>query len=106
MPGAFHEPGAQPFWRIYEGIARQALAGRIARKGHPMLGLTEHPLDSGELLVVAINYSPQPLETNLTFAEGWQAAQAWYGAFSGKATTPHLSIPANDAVVLRLAKEQ
>ncbi len=46
-PGGFHGPRAQPFWEIYRRVAEDVLAGRAVRKNHPLLGLTEHPLDEG-----------------------------------------------------------
>jgi hypothetical protein len=97
-PGGFHTPEAQPFWQIYREIAAPQIARRAVRKEHPMLGLTEHPLSENERVVIAVNYSPQRLETGITLTGGWQVGDSWRGpALDGQA--PTLSIPPNDAAV-------
>lgn len=99
-PGGFHAPDAQPFWQIYRRLAQRQLAGRVVRKQHPMLGLTEHPLSPSERIIVAINYGPTPLNDQLVFAPGWQARQVWRGDLSGD----HLTLPANEAAVFLAAR--
>lgn len=101
-PGGFHLPGAQPFWRIYETIAGQMLSSRAVRKTHPLIGLTEHRLDDSRRAVVAINYSPQPIQTTLSLSAGWSYAQDWHNHFNPRSTL----IPANDAVVFVVHKER
>jgi hypothetical protein len=94
-PGAFHTQEAPSLWRIYREVAAPMLAARAVQKDHALLGLTEHPLPDGRRVIVAVNYSPRPLETTLTFRDGWRPGPAWYGAQEGA----RLNIPQNDAVV-------
>ena len=106
-PGAFanevdaNAPGAQPLWRIYRQIAEKVTRARAVRKDHPMLGLTEHPLSAGERVVVAVNYSPEPLEETLALAAGWQITTTWRGALEGAKIT----LPPNDAAVFVVKKQ-
>jgi hypothetical protein len=100
-PGSLHGASAQPFWKIYGELARPFMRGRAVSKDLPQVGLTEHPLDEGRRVVVAINYSPDPVDVSLTLAEGWAWADAWYGAGPKQAgSTWHSHIAANDAAVL------
>ena len=106
-PGAFHSAEAQPFWRIYQHIARPFLKERVASKDHPLAGITEHPLDEHKRLVALINYSPAPLETKVNLAEGWLVGQAWYGAQPVQAEAGWLcTLPANDAVIFTVEKRR
>lgn len=102
QPGAFHEPGAQPFWTLYQTVAADVLARRAVHKNHPMLGLSEHPLNDQERVVVAINYSPTALNDTLSLAPGWTFAESWRGPLP----TPNLLIPANDAAVWRIVRRE
>ncbi len=94
-PGAFTDKDEQPFWQIYRAIAEPVTRARAARKQHPMLGISEHPLSESERVIVAINYSPEPLEDTLALAEGWKIAEIWRGKVEGN----KLSISSNDAAV-------
>jgi hypothetical protein len=98
-PGSFHKPDAQPYYRIYSTFAASLRAGRALQLDHPMLGITEHSLASGERVVVVINYSPEAVSTAYTLAPGWKADGAWYGDLSAGS----LVIPPNDALVLHLS---
>jgi hypothetical protein len=79
LPGAFHSADAQPFWKIYRHFALPFIARRALSKDNPMVGVTEHPIDSGKRVIVAINYSPEVQTIILTPAEGWRIDQAWHG---------------------------
>lgn len=102
-PGSFHGEKAQPFWKIYRHIAEPFVAARAVTKDHPMVGVTEHPLADGKRVVVLINYGPEPAETALTLADGWSAAESWYGALP--ASDYRCSINANDAIVFTVVRE-
>jgi hypothetical protein len=104
-PGSFHGAGAQPFWKIYEQLARPFMRGRAVSKDLPQVGLTEHPLDERRRAVIAINYSPEPVDVTLTLAEGWAWADAWYGAQPEQAGSSWRShIAANDAAMFLVLK--
>jgi len=105
-PGAFHRPDASPFWKIYAAIAAPHLAGRALSKDHPMVGVTEHPLDVRRRVAVAINYSPARVETALAMAPGWSVERVLAGAPpTGAGASARLTIDANDASVLVLRRE-
>lgn len=68
--GAFLESEA-PFWKIYREIASEVLRGRRIEKCTPTLGISEHPLPGGEgALAVLINYSPNPLSSDIGLPAG------------------------------------
>ncbi len=105
IPGAFHASDAQPFWRLYRHIAQPFVQERAVVKHHPMLGVTEHPLDAHRRVVVIINYSPEPVKTTLDLAAGWTVGAVWHGA-SGLDCDPTqakigaITLSQNDACVI------
>ncbi len=94
-PGAFHKDRAQSLWKLYRHIAAPLIENRVVTKTHPMLGVTEHPKPDGSRVIVAINYSPAPVQDTLTLAEDWALDEVWYG------TPPQ---PSAAALVCTLAK--
>ena len=100
LPGAFHAPDAQPFWRIYQRVGEKILAGRAVRKTQPMLGITEHPLDETERVVMVVNYSPAAARERLEFAPGWSVSAAYRGALEDGV----LTLPPNDAAVFHITR--
>ncbi len=100
QPGVFHEQNAQAYWQIYRQVAARLPVRRAARKTNPMLGLTEHPIDSNHSVMVLINYSPVPQAETLILLPGWEIEQVWHG--SAPAAQPgglSCLLPANDALV-------
>jgi hypothetical protein len=104
-PGGFHTSEAQPWWKVYARAAEKILARRAVQKDHPLLGISEHPLSQTERAIVAINYSPEPLETVVTLAQGWQAGAAWRGQVQPEGPGFLLSLAPNDAAVFQITKE-
>ncbi len=101
-PGAFHLTGAPPYWRLYAQVASAQIAKRIVREDHPMVGVTEHPEGGGaSCLAILINYSPEPVRTNLSLAAGWSVAETLVGEPPRNGVC---AIAANDATVLRLRR--
>jgi hypothetical protein len=98
-PGGFTGPDAQPFWKIYRFLAN-GIQARAITKDNPLVGITEHPLDETQRVVVLINYSPSVQNVPLTVADGWRITTNWYGPLPGD--DGQITIPANDAAVLLL----
>ena len=104
-PGVFHDPKAQPFWKIYHQVAGSLLSERILSVDAPSVGITEHVLEPGKSLVVLINYNPQPVRLEGKLSPGWELVDTWSGA------VPHMisvglriTLPANDGLVLVMEK--
>ena len=74
--GAFQHPGAH---RIYQTISQIACANRACRAASAGIGLTEHPINDAERIIVAINYSGESCDNPLTLAHGWEISQVHYG---------------------------
>lgn len=105
QPGAFHEQNAQPFWKIYRLAASKIPERRAAHKANPFLGITEHPLDSDQRVIVLVNYSPEPQADTLALSPGWQIDQVWHGsAPDGPPESPACSLPPNDGLVFTLRR--
>ncbi len=109
-PGAFHTPEAQPFWTLYRHIAQPFMQARAVTKHHPMLGVTEHPLEAHRRVVVVINYSPEPVKTTLNLASGWTVGTVWYGASGldydpAQAARATVTLPHNDALIITVEKQ-
>ena len=98
-PGAFHGPGAQPYYRIYQHIAADVIARRAVRVDHPTVSVTEHPLDDGRALAVVINHGPDAASVPLDLTAPWRVAASWYGPSPASGT---IDLPGNDAAVLLL----
>ena len=54
------------------------MSQRAVRKTDPFVGLTEHPLNDGRRIVIAINYSPEPRSVALQIAAPWAVEEAWF----------------------------
>jgi len=103
-PGAFTEPDAQPFWKIYRYFAEASgsMRSRSVTRDNTLVEITEHPLDENQRVVVLVNYSPTPQPVTLTFTSGWHARDGWYGllpADSGNNTSA-----TNDAAVFVISR--
>jgi len=104
-PGVLHHADAPAYWRVYRYVAQDAMARRVVRKQHPLLGVTEHPLDDGRLIVVVVNYSPDTIQDSLKPAEGWSVAQVLHGDATPQPSWVDVVVPGNDGAVLLLARD-
>jgi hypothetical protein len=95
-PGVLHTPEAPPCWSVYRHVAADVIRNRVVSKQQPMVGVTEHPCDAGSRVIVAINYSPEKINTRLTLARGWVLEDVLYGAVEPNG---ECALPANDAAV-------
>lgn len=98
--GAF-DKGAPAYAAIYKHIAQEVIAQRVVQQQNPFIGTTEHAINGNEKVVVAINYSAEAVLSELTVKKGWAITGTLYGT---KPAGNKLTILANEAVVLRLAK--
>ena len=103
QPGAFDRPDERPYWQFYRMVAQSEPGERAVTKNHPLLGLTEHPLNKGRRVVVAINYSPEPVQAEFALRRGWQMEGALWGApLAAGGPACQGEIPANDGVVFMI----
>lgn len=61
-----------PYYKIYQMVAQEQLAGRRIRSGNPLIGVTEHPVDETTAYAMVINYSDKPQDPALILQNGWQ----------------------------------
>lgn len=98
--GAFL-PNAAPYNMIYRVFAEQALGRRLIGKSAPNLGITEHPLDNQDTVIVLINHSPLALEDELVLSRSTEILSTLYGPTPESSSPGHFSIklPANGFAV-------
>ncbi len=103
-PGSFHRPEAFPCWQLYRHFAAGVLRERIARKSHPLVALTEHPLEADQRVLVALNLSPAPIAETLAVQPGWSLHAVLRGEVQENQANLTCRLPAHDAAVVVLAK--
>lgn len=102
-PGVFHAP-TTAFWKIYQIMAQTACAKRAVNKTQPQIGVTAHPIDAQRRLVIAINYSPDPMTETLTLRKPWSLERVLYGESAGQNSLTAVIKP-NDAMVFQITRD-
>ncbi len=130
-PGAFTAGPSAAAWRIYAsmsagvrggvsggvrgaalpgvrgGVSDVALpgvrGGRTCFCDDPMVTCTEHEVDEGNRIVVAVNNAPEARTCSFVIADGWRVSSVPVGGEDGQAEIDGaLRVGGNDAVVMRL----
>ena len=57
--GCFHGENLNPLYLLYREAAERAGIRRLVKTELPGVGITEHPLENGKTVCVAINYEPE-----------------------------------------------
>jgi hypothetical protein len=73
-PRAFEGPIAAPYWHIYKAFAPERLAVQI---DDPFIGVTEHRMPDGSLVVVATNHTNSARDLRLGLKDGFVMAGLW-----------------------------
>jgi hypothetical protein len=105
-PGAFLDPVQNPYWRIYQAIWDREVSGRVAHVDEPAVGLTEHPLNERQRILVLIQYDPHAVQSRLHLASGWKVEAVWKGQAQSDDQDVLVFIEANSACVLLVNKSQ
>ncbi|MBT3273476.1 MAG: beta-mannanase [Spirochaetales bacterium] len=102
-PGVFSSDSAIPFNNIYKTAARDVLQQRVAAVEDPMIGLTEHFVNDREVLIVAINYTPDQKSGKLSLTEGWILDKSYADVLGNCISVDRqYKIAPNDGIVCRL----
>jgi Cellulase (glycosyl hydrolase family 5) len=99
--GASHQPEKHPYFHIYETISKEVRGTRALQVREPHVAVTEHIESDSTRYSVLVNHSGVAREVGLNLLAGWSVAASLHGN-SPVAST--LTIPANDAIVLKLVK--
>ena len=91
---------AQHYSRIYEIAAEKAGIERLVRRSDRQLTLTEHPIDSSNVAVTAVNNECSPCDAALEIAAPWKVVKCINGTFSGG----KLALPEKTGAILYLKK--
>ncbi len=106
-PMAFLEKDSSEAWRIYSKIGAELIAGVVARKDEPMMGVTEHKLPDGRIACLVFNNGPERIARGvLDFAKGWRLEKAFPYGSTCRAKEPgaELDMPPCSGAVLLLKK--
>jgi len=101
-PGAFHLEESPPYWHIYRHISQETVRGRAVSKRHRFVAVTEHHIDGDHRIVIAINYSPERVDEQLTLAEGWSLGEFHRGRPTLEGVVLRVEISPNDALVFQV----
>lgn len=61
-----------PYYKIYAEFAKEAIEARILRAGDTIIGVTEHPTDDGNAIIIAVNYGDKPVNPQFKVKEGYK----------------------------------
>ena len=78
--GMLVDPTANPYYKIYQTVAADALLQKPIRSQTPDIGVTVHPVDDTHCYAVAVNYSARTLPCNFLPASGWRIKETLYGS--------------------------
>jgi hypothetical protein len=106
QPGAFLDPLQNPYWKIYQALGAQIHTGRIARVVEANLGLTEHPLNEGQRILVLIQYDPVDIQASLNLQPGWEVEATWQGQAKPTGQSVQVALEGNSACVILVKKIQ
>lgn len=90
---------------LYRQFAEDLLAARVVRKNNPWIGVTEHELEDGRVIIVLINYSTEPQEDIVAIAEPYRRVEADLPPESRRGRLQGVSLPANGHAILELRPE-
>lgn len=102
-PGSF-DLGGPGYWKVYQQLRAVGEDRRFVQNNNPHIALTEHVMDSGRILAVAINHTAERQVLECRFAAETLSTAAYYGSL-GEVTSWTLrgEISPFDAVVFEVA---
>lgn len=65
VPNAFDCTDSKKYYKLYEYILKPHINRSVISKSSPFVGVTEHPLNDGKEVIVAVNYIDEPIECRL-----------------------------------------
>ncbi|TVR64930.1 MAG: beta-mannanase, partial [Spirochaetaceae bacterium] len=98
-PGVFDHHETAACRRVYESISRDVRSHRAIESGDPLITVTEHETAEHERIVVLVNNSNKERPVAVKLNGGWIVSGVLFGAAPEPVSS---TIPANDAIVLRL----
>lgn len=105
-PGAFHGPGASPFWRVYQFLKSQIKPNRVISRDSPKIAVTEHPLTADRRVIALINHDTVRQRVEFAVAPGWALGDVLHGSAPSVVTGAQMDcqMPGNSAAVFVVAK--
>ena len=96
--GAYFGKGLNPLYLVYREAAKVAGVKRVVEKSAacPNVGLTEHPDGKGGVIVVAINYDPEPVRCPI--AVSGRVAKV----YRGEVADGQIVLAANDVAIFEV----
>lgn len=96
-----------PFYELYKLIFQRSLTGKhLLSKSNPLLGVTEHWIDSNNCIAVFINYSPKILVDKVSLDQKWRVKKRFLGdEFVDSDKVLNIVLPPNEVMVIELSKD-
>lgn len=104
-PGIFHDENAGSYWKVYKEIFSKQASQKAVAKQTPTIGITEHPIDSNQRVVIMINYSPKEVTEEIVISSDYKITDILHGSDPKSEQDKKIfNIKGNDAVILLLSR--
>ena len=80
--GAFDINSKNNYYEIYSKLFSNLFSRRIISKSSPLLGVSEHPIDSDNCIITAVNYGECEKEFTITLDENWEFENGFNGSMN------------------------
>ena len=101
-PAALSGGAYSEAWRLYAKVFAAAPSRRVWYKTNVEVGVTEHPQDEKNRLIILINHADRDLVEPVRLAPGWRLVKLLRGTGSPDAG---INLPLADAALLQIARD-
>lgn len=92
-----------PYYKIYDKIAQSINPDKAVSCENRMLGITEHPLNDNERIIVVTNYGNDTTDV-ITLKDGWKFDKAYLGQVYTESDTLKINIDNTKTAVYKIKK--
>ncbi|MFD2701129.1 cellulase family glycosylhydrolase [Paenibacillus shunpengii] len=101
---SLYYPEQYPYWKIYREVYSHFEHKRVVKVDCQDIGITEHPINELERIVILVNYSPEDKKIPLHMVDGWHINATYYGEIVELPDGQQISeLPANEAVIISVS---
>ncbi len=100
-PGVYQNEPTSEAWRLYSRVFAAAPSKRVWQKSTASIGVTEHPVDGNERIVILINHGPEEVLEPVRLSGNWNLRTVLHGDGTSEGG---IRIAAGDGAVLILVR--